>query len=182
MTSLGRRTPPQSAKRAAVERSVLEAAERLLAEGESYAELGVERIAREAGISRTAFYFYFADKRELLMRLTEDVTEELYAAASRWWSGEGDGASELTAALVAMVALYRRHDALLRAVVEAAAYDEVTAQFWRALVGRFVTATQERIEAEARRGRIDELPAAATAFLLVWMTERACYEHVVQPG
>ena len=34
-----------------------------------------QRITTRAGISRTAFYFYFRDKRELLMRLTEDVTE-----------------------------------------------------------------------------------------------------------
>src|SRR5437870_620924 len=53
-------------KRAAVQAEVLRATEELLAEGASWADLGVERIATTAGISRTAFYFYFADKRELL--------------------------------------------------------------------------------------------------------------------
>ena len=33
---------------------------------------------RGPGSRRTAFYFYFRDKRELLLRLTEDVTDELY--------------------------------------------------------------------------------------------------------
>src|SRR3712207_7614489 len=75
VASLGR----QSEKRAAIEASVLEATEALLAEGASFAELNIERIATRAGISRTAFYFYFRDKRELLVRLTrsEEHTSEL---------------------------------------------------------------------------------------------------------
>ena len=52
---------------------MLRATEQLLAEGSSYADLNVERIATAAGISRTAFYFYFRDKRDLLMRLAGDV-------------------------------------------------------------------------------------------------------------
>ena len=50
-------------KRAAVQAAVLRATEELLRDGASYADLNIERIARRAGISRTAFYFYFRDKR-----------------------------------------------------------------------------------------------------------------------
>ncbi len=75
----------------------------------------------------------------------------------------------------------RRHPALLRAVVEAAAYDEEAASFWRALVGRFVDSTQARIEREQAAGRADPaVPAKATAFALAWMTERSAYERLVQ--
>ena len=166
-------------KRAEVQRRVLEATERLLAAGASYTELNVERIAREAGISRTAFYFYFSDKRELLMRLTEHVSAQLYAEAEAWWTGDED----LRPALTRVVALYRDHAALLRAVVEAAAYDEPVASFWRAIVGRFAEATRARLQAEQAAGRLDaELPAEETAFQLCWMTERACYQRLVQGG
>jgi len=181
MTSLTRRTEAQASKRAAVERGVMEATEALLEEGASFAELGIERIATRAGISRTAFYFYFKDKRELLMRLTAGVAEELFAEAERWWDGEGEGEAELRAAIAKVVGIYRRHPALLRAVVEAAAYDEEAARFWRALVGRFADATQARIEREQAAGRADPaLPARATAFSLAWMTERSAYERLVQ--
>src|SRR5690349_3864611 len=148
MASLSRRTEAQNSKRAAVEASVVEATEALLAEGASYSELGIERIATRAGISRTAFYFYFRDKRELLMKLTGGVAEELFAVAERWWAGEGEGRPELEAAITKIVGIYRRHPALLRAIVEAAAYDEEVARFWRALVGRFVDSTRARIERE----------------------------------
>ena len=57
MASTGRREQPATAKRAAIQAAVLRATEDLLAEGVSYADLGIERIATRAGISRTAFYF-----------------------------------------------------------------------------------------------------------------------------
>ena len=159
----------QSEKRAAIEADVLRATEALLREGASYAELNVERIATRAGISRTAFYFYFRDKRDLLVRLTEDANRALMAAAASWWSGGG----EIRGALEQVAAVYREHGALLRAVVEVSTYDEEVARFWRSLVGRFVDATREHIEAEQAAGAAPPAPAGAVAFALVWMTERA---------
>jgi len=181
MAPLTRRTEAQSSKRAAVEASVMRATEELLAEGESYPELSVEQIARRAGISRTAFYFYFRDKRDLLMRVTEEVAGQLWARAERWWSGEEDGAAELAEALASIFGIYRTYAPLLRAVVEAAAYDEATALAWRTLVSRFVTATRERIEREQASGTVDPaLPAQEVAFGLCWMTERSAYQLLVQ--
>jgi AcrR family transcriptional regulator len=172
LASLGR----QSDKRAAIEAAVLQATEDLLGEGASFAELNIEKIATRAGISRTAFYFYFRDKRELLVRLTGDVNDELMAAAETWWSGGGD----LREALGRIAALYREHGALLRAVVEVSTYDDAVATYWRELVGRFVDATRERIEAEQAAGTAKDGPAGAMAFALVWMVERSFYEQRVQ--
>jgi AcrR family transcriptional regulator len=183
MAPLTRRTEAQSTKRAAVEASVMRAAEGLLAEGASYPDLSVEQIATRAGISRTAFYFYFRDKRELLMRVTEGVAVELYARAEQWWSGDGDGAAELADAVGSVFAIYREHAPLLRAIVEAAAYDDATAAAWRGLVERFVSATQARIEREQAAGTVDPaLPAWEIAFGLCWMTERSAYQLLVQDG
>ena len=172
LASLGR----QSDKRAAIEAGVLQATEALLGDGASFAELNIEKIANRAGISRTAFYFYFRDKRELLMRLTSEVNGQLMAAADTWWSGDGD----LREALSRIAELYREHDALLRAVVEVSTYDEEVARYWRGLVGRFVDATRERIETEQAAGRALPGPAGPMAFALVWMVERAFYEQRVQ--
>ena len=169
-------TGAQTEKRAAIEAAVLRATEDLLTEGASFAELNIERIATRAGISRTAFYFYFRDKRELLMRLTEDVNEQLMTAADTWWSGEGD----IREALAGIGELYREHAALFRVTVEVSTYDEEVAQFWRALVGRFVDATRDRIVLEQEAGRALPGDARALAFVLVWMTERTLYQQRVQ--
>ena len=172
MASLGR----QSEKRAAIEAGVLRATEELLAEGATFAELGIERIATRAGISRTAFYFYFRDKRELLVRLTEEVNGQLMVAADSWWSGGED----IRGALRRVGAIFAEHGLLLRAVVEVSTYDEAVAQFWRGQVGRFADATRVRIEAEQEAGRALPGDPAAIAFSLVWMTERAFYQQRVQ--
>jgi TetR/AcrR family transcriptional regulator, ethionamide resistance regulator len=169
-----------TAKRAAVQAAVLRATENLLREGTSYADLKVEHIARGAGISRTAFYFYFRDKRDLLEQLTEEVNAELYAQAGTWWSGSGDPGAELREALSRIAAVYGEHGVLLRAIVEVSTYDEEVDRLWRTLLGRFVDATQRRIEAEAAAGRAAVAQPAATAFALCWMTERALYQQLVQ--
>src|SRR3954453_17381827 len=170
------REGPQTAKRAQVQAAVLEATERLLVEGASYAELDVGRIAAAAGISRTAFYFYFRDKRDLLMRLAADVNGLLYEQAAIWFSGDGEPEPEIREALTSIFALYDEHGTLLRAIVEVSTYDEEIAKFWRGLLARFIDATQRRIEAGAGRAG----PARATAFSLVWMAERTLYQQLVQ--
>jgi AcrR family transcriptional regulator len=168
-----------TAKRAAVQAAVLEATDALLAEGTSYPELKIERIAKRAGISRTAFYFYFRDKRELLMRLTEDVTQRLYAEGDIWFSGERDPAGELRQALYNVAALYRRHGDVLRAIVDAASADEEVARFWHGLIDRFVDSTEKRIEDERTDGRTGPGDPRATAFALCWMTERTFHQQFV---
>lgn len=180
MATPSRRQDFPTAKRRAVEADVLRATEGLLSDGAPYADLAVERIAREAGLSRTAFYFYFKDKRDLLMRLTEGVTDELYAVADRWWSGDA-GPARLDAALQGVSDLFHAHGPLIRAIIEVAGYDaEVSAQ-WRTLIGRFVEATRVRLEHEQRAGgSAAGADPAATAFALVWMTERTLHQSIAQ--
>jgi AcrR family transcriptional regulator len=170
---------PSTAKRAQVQAAVLRTTEDLLAAGNSYADLNIERIATGAGISRTAFYFYFRDKRELLMRLTEHVAEVLYSEADRFFTHEGDRTEEIRAALTSIFEVYREHGPLLRAIVEVSTYDEEIAAVWRGLLQRFADAMSHRVERD-RRGEPDDRDVAATAFALVWMTERTCYQELVQ--
>jgi TetR/AcrR family transcriptional regulator, ethionamide resistance regulator len=173
------REGPATAKRAQVQAAVLAATEALLAEGSSYADLNVERIAKAAGISRTAFYFYFRDKRDLLMRLAADVNEQLYAQADIWFSGDGDPEQEIREALTRIAELYAQHGVLIRAIVEVSTYEEDIATFWRGLLERFVDATARRIDAE-QGGAAVAPPAHATAFALTWMVERVYYQQLVQ--
>jgi AcrR family transcriptional regulator len=164
-----------------VEARVLSATADLLDDGAIYAELKVEQIATAAGISRPAFYFYFRDKRELLMRLTEDVVGLLYEEADVWWQVDDNDAGTVEAlrtALDRIAALYAQHFVLLRAVVDAAAYDPVISDFWQDVIARFTSATEARIVAEQQAGRLPDLDAANLAFILVWMVERVLYQRL----
>lgn len=167
-------------KREAVQAAVLAATEALLEEGASFADLNIEKIATRAGISRTAFYFYFKDKRELLVKLTEDVTTELYNQADVWFSGQGEPREEIGQALSRVARLYAEHQALLRVIVEVSTYEEEVALFWRSLLARFIDATASRIAAEQDAGNAPPADGRAVAFALIWMCERTLYQQVVQ--
>jgi len=176
MPVLSRRSQTEQERRAG-ELSLIQATEALLAGGSSYADLSIARISERAGLTRTAFYFYFRDKRDLLMRATAETAEGLFDEADRWWSGTG-GPADLRVALENIMRSYRDHAALLRAVVEASSYDEEVGSYWRGLIDQFISATERRLRAEGHQ------PASAepTAFALIWMTERACYQQVVRGG
>ena len=156
--------------------------EELLAEGTPYAALSVERIATRAGISRTAFYFYFADKRELLMRLASELSDEFYGEADAWWSGAGDGSQQLTAAVGKIATLYRAHSPLVCAIVEVVGLRRgrraVLARARRALRGGQRAAHRDRDRGRPRRRR--RSCRTRSSFSLVWMTERALYQMLVQ--
>jgi AcrR family transcriptional regulator len=177
----GSRSRSPTARREEVEADLLRAVSELLDEGASYTDLDVGRIAQRGGISRTAFYFYFADKRDLLKRLTEEVVDLLYEQADGWWSGTGDARADLETALRNAAALYRDHASVLCAIVEVSGYDPEIREFWRAVIGRFVDATTERLEQEWGPGPHSPSPAS-TAHVLCWMTERTYYQALLDSG
>ncbi|MGI8631355.1 MAG: TetR/AcrR family transcriptional regulator [Solirubrobacterales bacterium] len=169
-------------RRAATEQRIVDAADALLQEGHGFASLKIEEIAARAGIGRTAFYFYFRDKRELLLRLADSAGAELYELAEQWWGEEGDGAAQLRAQAGLVVRSFLDHGVLLRAVVDTTATDEVVREWWRALADRFIEATAQRIRREQAAGA-PSAPAEETAAALVWMTERTCHQHLLRdPG
>ncbi|HSJ17486.1 MAG TPA: helix-turn-helix domain-containing protein [Solirubrobacterales bacterium] len=175
MAVLSRREAGASERRREAVQGFLVATEELLDHGASYAELSVEQISSRAGRPRTAFYLYFRDKRELLMRLTEGVAQTLYEEANRWWSGSR-GRDDLEPALADIVHTWGEHASVLRAIVEASTYDAEIARFWRELVGRFVEATERRLVEEGE----EPGSAAAKAFVLCWMVVEACYQQLAR--
>ncbi len=177
MAVLSQRRDEPSEQRLETEAAFVAASAALLLEGRSYADLSVEEISRRAGRSRTAFYFYFRDKRELLIHALQDAAERLYVAADSWWSGPGRP-DDLRRALEDVFDVYSDERAVLGAVIEASGYDESIRELWRDVIGRFVVPTEERLRAEGEPAA----SARAKAFALVWMTERTFYQHLGAEG
>lgn len=161
-----------------VEEAILASARALIDAGNPYSSLSVERVSRDAGIGRTAFYFYFRDKRALLERLTAEVIELLYREADTWWHGTGsDAVAEIRRSVDAIARLYLQNAQLLRAVTEASTYDDEVRTFWNAVITRFVVATRVRIERDLAAGRAAEgVDPHEAATALCWMTERRLYQ------
>ena len=115
------------------------------------------------------------------MRLTEEVNALLFEQADAWFSSEEDPEGELRAALANIAMLYDEHSVLLRAIVEVSTYDEEVAVFWRSTLGALRRRHRAAHRAGAgRRPRRSPANARATAFALVWMTERTLYQELVQ--
>jgi AcrR family transcriptional regulator len=172
----------RQARREQIERRLLDATERLMADGASFTELSVDRLATEGGISRASFYIYFEDKGHLLRRLAGQVFDDLAAAAERWWSvSERRDPADVLAAMTGLVASYRTHQPLLVALNEMAAYDAAVGATYRDIL----TAIAARLAAVIEKGQgagfiRRELSAETAASTLTWMVERTCQQNL--PG
>jgi AcrR family transcriptional regulator len=164
-------------RRQATERAFLDATLSSLNEGASFADLNVSRIAKRAGRTRTAFYAHFEDRRELLFALLEQAGGEALTALGPFIAGDGPVEhDEVVSSTKALLATFSRNSTLVRAVIEAAGYDDAVADYWATIVDRIIEGSEQRLRAEG----LDADDARATATALVWMTERVCYQQAVR--
>ncbi|MDM4141873.1 MULTISPECIES: TetR/AcrR family transcriptional regulator [Mycobacterium] len=176
----GHRSLGREQRREQMERRLLDATERLMREGASFTELSVDRLSSEAGISRASFYIYFEDKGHLLRRLAGQVFGDLTDGARSWWSVAGrHDPDDARTAMSRIIATYRRHQAVLVALNEMAAYDPPTADTYRELL----TGISEQLTRVIEDGQADGsirpgLAALTTASALTWMVERACQQNL----
>jgi TetR/AcrR family transcriptional regulator, ethionamide resistance regulator len=156
------------------------AAEQLMADGESYTELSVERIVREAGISRATFYVYFEDKGDLLRALAVDFIERMIGAAAAWWSLPADATRlDLRDAMRAIIDAYQPHKVVMAAVVEVASYDAGLRELFGDLLNQTIGAVAQHIAAGQAGGYVEAgLDPERTAAWLTWMAERGLYQLV----
>jgi AcrR family transcriptional regulator len=131
----------------------MEATEQLLSEGHTYAGLGIETIAARAGISRTTFYDYFEDKRQLLLAMGADLVGDALHEADEWRPGDDHDRTrtELRRIIRSLVRMYRHPVAL--AIIEATFYDEAVRAAWRAEQQRHIERAVRLLTAEDEGGR-----------------------------
>lgn len=157
----------------------LQAAMLELAAERSFREIRIDEIAGAAGLSRSAFYFYYPDKRSLLLEAAAEVVDTLYRQADLWWHGDGPPRELLAKALRENAETWREHGLLLRMAVEVSTYDEEVREFWRSLLGRFVGAAVERVREDQEAGIVPpEVDPEPCAEVLVLATERVLYGRV----
>jgi TetR/AcrR family transcriptional regulator, ethionamide resistance regulator len=155
-----RRSPAEA------EREILDSAERFLRE-RPLRELTIDEVMTGTGLSRPAFYVYFRDRHDLVLRLISEIGSELFEMADIWLKG-----GDLRQGVEGVVAVYAKHGPVLRAISDAAVDDPDVENAYHSLVQRFIDATAEHIRAEQKDGRAEGMTARRTAAALVWMNER----------
>ncbi|HEX3548222.1 MAG TPA: TetR/AcrR family transcriptional regulator, partial [Mycobacterium sp.] len=80
--------------------------------------------------------------------------------------------------MAAIIASYRRHQPVLVALNEMAAYDSLVGATYRNLLTAITGRLARVIEDGQADGSIRELPAPTTASALTWMVERTCQQNM----
>jgi AcrR family transcriptional regulator len=177
-----RRRRPEEA-----ERAILAAARSFLSE-HPFREMKVEDVMARTGLSRPAFYAYFKDRYELVTRLLEGIGGLLFAVDRRWLVGDPgvgreESAAVLREALGGGAETFQRYGPVLRAISDAASYDERVEEMYRSgLLERLVAAVAVRVARDVESGLSPpELDPQETARALVLMTERYLIDAYGQP-
>ncbi|MFD6162379.1 TetR/AcrR family transcriptional regulator [Nocardia sp. NPDC060256] len=172
-TTRGRRraTPTKGDQR---ERDILDAAEKQLATI-GFDGMTIETITKAVGITRGAFYFYFASKNAVLAALVERTVAVLRAEIEAA-DASGEPAHALCRSIDQTRDMWRDHGNVMRAAVELTPTVAAVGESWHSAV----TAIRDITRAIAERAGLpdNDAPTGAHAVTtaLVWMTERAFYQ------
>ena len=162
------------------EAAILATAERLLGE-RPLAEISVDDLARGAGISRPAFYFYFRSKDAVVLTLLDRVVAEADAASAAAFTAVSashprDPRERWRAMIDAYHATFRAHRSVTLSAVVLRFTNPEARELWARVSTQWVRACAEAIEAERRRGAAPPgLPAADLSVALNSLNERVLY-------
>jgi AcrR family transcriptional regulator len=181
MARRGRPAADRAQVRAELSRTVLLAAEHDIVTGR-FAELSIEQLTSQAGISRSKFYVYFQDKDDLIRAWFTAVWTEISVAQRTWWAlDETASQTDLRAALARIVEAYSPHRTLMAAVYDQALHSRVIREEVDRVIKDNTTRLAKHIRDGQRDGYIDpELLPPETAAWLTWMAERT--QHALGPS
>ena len=137
-------------------------------QGSSLDSVNIADIARSAGVTRSAFYFYFESKQVAVAALVEGLYDEAYAAAALL-AGDGTPAENIEATIRALFAAWDRHQHVYRAMLDARATSAAVRDLWDSDRESFVPPVAAVIDAERTAGRAPDGPDVPTATALAGM-------------
>jgi AcrR family transcriptional regulator len=161
------------------ELAILDAAEKLLAEG--FEPVTVEQIAQGAGLTRAALYFYFGSKQEVLTALVARtmsvIVDEAHIAADEVDSPPRD---TFARAVKRTEAQWLEHGVIMRAAVDYSPFIPAVGKLWRDTVETYIESAATVLIRAGIPDRDGPTGAHEIARALCWMTERSFYMAVTQ--
>jgi len=139
--------------------ALLEALDHHLREEGSLDSINIADISRRAGVTRSAFYFYFDNKASAVAALMEEMYDESLNAAGLL-TGDGTPAQRVEGMVRALFGAWERHEHIYRAMYDARATSTTVRELWDNDRESFVPVVAQVIEAERASGAA---PAGANA-------------------
>ena len=142
------------------------------AEGSSLDSINIADISRRAGVTRSAFYFYFENKASAVAALMEEMYDESSAAADQL-RADGTPAENIEAMVRALFTTWDKHEHLFRASLDARATSPTVRELWDSDRESFVPVVATMIEDERRSGAAPAgTDATALASVLLELNDR----------
>ena len=132
--------------------ALLAALEALLAQ-RALADIGIADISRAAGVTRSAFYFYFPSKAAAVAALLAGFYDEMIGAGSDWYEASaGSALQRLRGAFEASVVAWRSRAGLMVAMLDAIGSDTEARRMWQQWIDAFVDRVAARIDEDRAAG------------------------------
>ena len=148
----------------------------------SFESVNIADISRRAGVTRSAFYFYFENKAAAVAALMEQLYDEIFAVSRELTSGDGTPESRVGTMVTGLFGATRRHEHLFAAMLEARATSQPVREMWDADLQSFVEPLAEMIRHERTAGRAPEGPdPVGLATMLLELNDRAL-ERLIRGG
>jgi len=162
--------------------ALLQAFDELLRE-QSLDQINVAEISQRAGVTRSAFYFYFENKALAVMALMADLYDAAGDANELLVKAEGDPDQRIRQAITMLFDSVDTSPHTYRALLEARASSVAVRQMWDAGRADFAAVIAGMIETERAAGRASEGPdAASVAAVLLDLNDHALERHSLGSG
>jgi AcrR family transcriptional regulator len=134
--------------------------------------INIADISRRAGVTRSAFYFYFENKASAVAALMDEMYDESFAAAEAL-RADGTPAENLESMVRALFSMFDKHEHVFRASLEARASSATVRELWDSDRESFVPVVASMIEAERASGAAPPgTDATALASVLLELNDR----------
>lgn len=138
----------------------------------SLESITIADVSRSAGVTRSAFYFYFENKAAAVAALVEQMYDESLVAADQL-VGDSPPAERIESTIRGLFQAWDRHQHLFRAMLDARATSQPVRELWESDRESFVPHVAAMISEERRAGRApDGVPETALASVLLELNDR----------
>lgn len=138
-----------------------------------FESLNIADVARRAGVTRSAFYFYFENKAAAVAALLQPMYDDVFAANDILMSTSEPPGWRIRSMLDALLRTGEKHRYLMAAMLEAKAASGAVRQIWDNARESFVPTIAGMIDEERAAGRAPDGPdATVLASLLVEFNDR----------
>lgn len=164
-----RRAPQRSDSR---RDAILDALE-LSLQKSSFDEINLADIAKRAGVSRSAFYFYFENKAAAVAALMERMVDDTFFVNDVFTMVDRSPEARIRIMLDGLFDTWERHRHMFAAMLTARGQSAAVREFWDSARASFVNSVTAMIRAERESGAApDGIDATVLATVLLEVNDR----------